>query len=340
MPRRSPPPPPHGPEQQPGTEPDEAAADPRDPVPGWNAAGEEPEPLPERSGNAPQAPSGEDDPTQPPRVMRQDPTGRPGLWPGIIAFSVIVGIASAIAQILELLESGRFSVLWSSLLVAVTIASLIGAGVVTWREVKVMGQTGRRGARLYRLAELLLPAVSLLAVGVTIGVAIPVIFRSVPPPSMIYQSFESTIENDERFGLPVVLRARSEPPANGYKVRSTLGLGYPVDAVEIPGTHLVYDHFCTGEGSEEPCGGVRRSHFYSKDSNAPSPWPKSADLIEPVARLLDAEPGGRCPNENDIAIYSFSAATSAGAPLFDVAARAADDVWKRGELLGCLSPTG
>ncbi|MGH3976042.1 MAG: hypothetical protein ACRDS9_22345 [Pseudonocardiaceae bacterium] len=244
------------------------------------------------------------------------PTGSQGAIKRLTRqFVAVVGILAAISQILDFLRSGKVDIVWISLLVLVCVVLL--------PDIVVM-------IRQRRWLELIFPTVSLLAVAATIVFGSAVFSGNLPLASVLYQTYLS--KNDD---AAVVLRPHSNPPPNEYKVKTTLGYGYPVD-VDISETHLVYDYFCTGRGSEYPCGGVRRSHFYTKDPHAASPWPKAADEVKPVARLLDADPDGQCPNDDDVAIYRFTSKTFTGATFFDVAVRM--DGWDRSELLGCLRP--
>ncbi|MGH3789125.1 MAG: hypothetical protein ACRDRG_21805 [Pseudonocardiaceae bacterium] len=226
-----------------------------------------------------------------------------------------MGIFAAISQILDFLRSGKFDIVWISLLVLVCVVSLVSIVVMI------------RQQDQQRWLGLIFPAVSLLAVAATIVFGSAVFSGNLPLASVLYQTYLSKNED-----AAVVLRPHSNPPPNEYKVKTTLGYGYPVD-VDISETHLVYDYFC--RGSESACGGVQRSHFYTKDPHAASPWKETRE-VKPVARLLDADPDGQCPNDDDVAIYRFTSKTFTGATFFDVAVRM--DGWDRSELLGCLRP--
>lgn len=266
-----------------------------------------------------------------PRRPPPPPVGaRIGL--GVNVLAAVFGTLAAISQISDYAQSGKFHLIWISLFAVAAIVALIGIFVVIWP-----GQAPGWVSRFVRYRSgrpfLAVSSVALVASLVAVGW----VWLMPPPASVLYQSYVSTNADDARFGVPVVLRANTDPPRNEYKVQSVLGWGYPAIEEEIRGTHPVYDHFCTGGGEEEPCGGVRRSHYHSKDEDAPSPWPKAADWTRLVARLLDADSDGQCPHEDDVAIYRFTSTTPAGAKLFNVAARM-DEGWERSELLGCLRP--
>lgn len=267
-----------------------------------------------------------------------DHNDRQEWWRAISKANTIsaIGFISGIIAIIQLVRQGDNTTLLIALLVLALVALTNAAGAIR-RYLKTL--TEQRVRRL-QLANFLIAAVWLFVVGAMTATLIPMILRSPPPPSVIYLAFEGTGDTDERPGLgpPIVLRAMAQSPTEEYRVRETLGLGYPVDATTIPGTHLVYDHFCRGGDSDELCGGVRRSHFYSTNQNArPNSWiPMSP--VEPVARFLNADSDGECPEEASIAIYSFKKEGANEAELFDVAERAADGSWERVDLLGCLRP--
>lgn len=197
-------------------------------------------------------------------------------------FAAILGILSSILQAFVTLGSGQFFTFYTAiLLTALIVVGIMGSLA---RRGRHAGSQPASGANLLLVAIFFVLSMTLVGnAGVALGWSLG---KYNPVPEVLYLSYSSTNTDDVELGWPVVLRPVGEPPENEYKVKSTLGYGNSVKANKVPGTHLVYDIFCTDETVEKPCGGMVRSHYYSKNDKAVvESWDKAPNEVRPVAVL-------------------------------------------------------
>jgi hypothetical protein len=209
------------------------------------------------------------------------------------------------------------------------VAELPTAGVPRWWRRFV------RGPRIIVPAALLLVAVLAVAAAAPTTPAANPMPRQAPradspPPtaSIVLYVFVPTVAPD-RF----VAMGREGDPAfdtYGYARGQLLGRGYPAE-MDVPSTHIVYDHFCRGPSAA--CEDLKRSHYYSTD---PTPRAEPGWRRQPpkaVARFLDPVDGRECAagqqpifglsrKEGRVTSRSISATNPGG--------------WTEVEMLGCL----
>lgn len=283
--------------------------------------------------------------------MSEDSPGsaRPGAV--LSAFALVIGLLSGVAQIVLVFITRDFTT--AGFTVAIVALLLVSAGLFwLWRR-------EREGLEvvLYRL--LVVALVSLLALPTGIfGYALGrnealaegrdrglragydqgyVDGRQETAVESLFVSYKSTNDDDARLGASTVLGVTEETPKNEYAPRGPLGFAYAPDKGQIPGTHLVYDFFCTGSGDTEPCAGALRAHLYSKDLQFPTPWRKAADQVKAVARLFSVQTDGSCPGGGRL-LYRHEGRSPAGAMVFDIAFDDYGGQLSRTEPLGCLLP--
>lgn len=117
-------------------------------------------------------------------------------------------------------------------------------------------------------------------------------------------------------------------------VSDTMGYAYSVTADLVPGTVLVYDIFCFADGAQDACAEVNRSHLYSLDRGARTPWKKPPNYAAPAVRLFAPQPGGCGPGR--LAVHRFEGVSSTGGQRFEVGRADIRTPLTRAEFLGCV----
>lgn len=192
------------------------------------------------------------------------------------------------------------------------------------------------------------PAVALMVLGLVAAVAfavamvVPVVrdaSSESAAPTTVYGEFLSTNADDLRIGPPTLLRPASAGPPNEYRLVAVLGRGpEPAPDDEVPGTHLVYDFFCSGRGDPGPCGGVLRSHYITTAPTAPDGlWPSPPKGLGAFARLYDTTSEGGC-DAGRTPVFRYERRTApARTPTFRIATTPPGPGWEIGENLGCVA---
>ena len=208
----------------------------------------------------------------------------------------------------------------------------VAAGVAAVFGLFALLRYGFGDKRRYAVSAIVLLVIALGTLGSSFIPDQPDVVGTTP-----YSSFASTNQRDKELGASTAMRESAQGPPQEYTSKEPLGSGFPAGQ-NFPNTHAIYDHFCTGGGDTRPCGGVIRSHFYSRDPNA-DPYPGATDKQKKFTReatFIDTQPDGSCQS-GQVLISRIEFAFPDGRKIYDVSGGEAPIGWTRAEPLGCVT---
>jgi hypothetical protein len=243
----------------------------------------------------------------------------------------VLGLLAFIAQPVDYRETGATTELGLWVLASAVVVAAVSTALITRLAVAYDVLDG-----LFRLGQLVAP----ITLGLTVGLAVPLVQPVRPPPvaTVLYQISAPIGADDGRFGRPGAATPGPQPPLDPYDPTATRGYGYPV-AVDIARTRLVYEHSCAAHGQRARCGGNERARFYTTTDEPPDLWARPVDRAVVVARLLDPDPDGGCA-AGYAPLHRYALPSEDGAALRTVALRAPGPQWQQEEMLGCIWPIG